>query len=92
MIKPNCRLNVIKCYKSNFIGMHIFSCQHGIEECVNNLFQACLYDSIKDQTLQIQLASCLMGSRDPHMKTKECMGNLNGKKSSLNYERLTSII
>ena len=83
MIKHNCRLNVIQYYKLNFIGMHVFSCQHGIEECVNNLFQACLYDSIKDQMLQIQLASCLMGSRDPHMKTKECMANLNGKKSSL---------
>merc|ERR1712098_1037530 len=52
-------------------GFHVFACQHGIEECVNNLFQACLYSKVLDTTLQVQLASCLMGSRDPHMKTKE---------------------
>ena len=60
--------------------MHVFACQHGIEECVNNLFQACLYSKVLDTTLQVQLASCLMGSRHPHMKTKECMQKFNGKK------------
>ena len=59
--------------------MHVFACQHGIEECVNNLFQACLFNKVMDTTLQVQLASCLMGSRDPHMKTKECMQKFSGK-------------
>jgi len=58
-------------------GMYVFSCQHGIEECVNNLFQACLLNRVSDTTLQVQLVSCLMGSKDPHMKTKECMQKFN---------------
>jgi len=58
-------------------GLHVFTCQHGIEECVNNLFQACLFDKVIDTTLRVQLASCLMGSKDPHMKTKECMQKFN---------------
>ena len=61
--------------------MHVFACQHGVEECVNNLFQACLFNKVVDTKLQVQLASCLMGSEDPHMKTKECMTKLNGKVS-----------
>ena len=58
--------------------MHVFACQHGVEECVNNLFQACLFNKVVDTKLQVLLASCLMGSEDPHMKTKECMKKFNG--------------
>ena len=61
--------------------MHVFACQHGVEECVNNLFQACLFNKVADTKLQVLLASCLMGSEDPHMKTKECMKKFNGKVS-----------
>ena len=68
--------------------MHVFTCQHGIEECVNNLFQACLFDKVIDTTLRVQLASCLMGSKDPHMKTKECMQKFNGKNTLLVIKKL----
>ena len=61
--------------------MHVFACQHGVEECVNNLFQACLLNKVVDPKLQVLLAGCLMGSEDPHMKTKECMKKFNGKMS-----------
>ena len=63
--------------------MHVFACQHGIEECVNNLFQACLFNKVAATKLQVELASCLMGSEDPHMKTEECMKKFQGKISLL---------
>lgn len=72
--------------------MHVFACQHGVEECVNNLFQACLFNKVVDPKLQVQLASCLMGSEDPHMKTKECMKKFNGKNVRLFYTPFTIIL
>ena len=42
-----------------------------------------------DTTLRVQLASCLMGSKDPHMKTKECMEKFNGKDISNQHLILT---
>lgn len=67
-------------------GMHVFACQHGVEECVNNLFQACLFNKVVDTKLQVLLASCLMGSEDPHMKTKECMKKFN--VSNVSFEEI----
>ena len=51
----------------------MFHCQHGKDECMNDLYQACLLDKIKDQKLQLELVNCLMGSRDAKKNTEECM-------------------
>ena len=45
---------------------------------MNNVYQACLLDKIKDQKLQLELVNCLMGSIDAKKKTGECMAKLKG--------------
>ena len=45
---------------------------------MNNVYQACLLNKIKDQKLQLELVNCLMGSIDAKKKTGECMAKLKG--------------
>ena len=45
---------------------------------MNNVYQACLLNKIKDQKLQLELVNCLMGSIDPKKKTGECMAKFKG--------------
>ena len=47
-------------------------------ECLNDNYQACLLDKVKDQKKQLELVKCLMGSEDPGSKTKECMETIEG--------------
>ena len=62
----------------NFTGHYIFDCQHGKAECLNDVYQACLLDKVKDQKVQLDLVKCLMGSKDPSSKAKECMETSGG--------------
>ena len=50
-------------------------------ECLNDNFQACLLDKVKDQKKQLELVKCLMGSEDPTSKAKECMESSEGRSS-----------
>ena len=50
-------------------------------ECLNDNFQACLLDKVKDQKKQLELVKCLMGSEDPMSKAKECMESSGGRSS-----------
>ena len=59
-------------------GHYIFTCQHGKTECLNDVYQACLLDKVKDQKVQLDLVKCLMGSKDPKSKAKECMETSGG--------------
>ena len=69
------------------IGRVIFTCQHGKTECLNDNYQACLLNKIKDQKMQLDLVKCLMGSTDPTTKTKECMETIGGISIILLYCR-----
>ena len=70
------------------IGRVIFTCQHGKTECLNDNYQACLLNKIKDQKMQLDLVKCLMGSEDPNTKTKECMETIGGIFTMLFYYKL----
>ena len=45
---------------------------------MNNVYQACLLNKVKEQRLQLELVNCLMGSIDPKKKTGECMAKFKG--------------
>ena len=45
---------------------------------MNNVYQACLLNKVKEQKLQLELVNCLMGSIDAKKKTGECMAKLKG--------------
>ena len=45
---------------------------------MNNVYQACLLNKVKEQKLQLELVNCLMGSIDPKKKTGECMAKFKG--------------
>ena len=66
-------------YNTFYTGNHVFTCQHGKDECLNDLYQVCILNKIQDQKIQLELINCLMGSRDPHSKAAECMKNAGGK-------------
>ena len=59
----------------------MFTCQHGNIECVNNLYQACLLNKVKDQKIQLELVQCLMGSNNPYSTALDCMRNIVGKEN-----------
>ena len=45
---------------------------------MNNVYQACLLNKVKEHKLQLELVNCLMGSIDPKKKTGECMAKFKG--------------
>ena len=62
----------------NPTGNRIFTCQHGKDECLNDLYQACAIDKIATPKLQLEFVKCMMGSRDVKSKAQECLQNAGG--------------
>ena len=67
--------SINKCYfqfKSDGTGGWEFTCQHGNDECIGNLYQACLLDGIKgNNSLQVEAVYCMMSSEKPNLATKD---------------------
>nr|CAD7432270.1 unnamed protein product [Timema monikensis] len=59
-------------------GQWNFTCQHGPNECVGNIVQACALRTLREQPeQQMEFINCVMGSEDPSTGGQECGRSLN---------------
>jgi len=68
-------------FKPDGTGGWTFTCQHGNNECIGNLYQACLLDGLNgwmpsDNRIQVEAVNCIMSDDNPHLATEKCMENL----------------
>ena len=71
-----------------------FTCQHGNNECIGNLYQACLLNALKtNNKLQVEAVNCIMSNDKPNLATEKCMDDLMINEPSyeqVNFCRLTT--
>ena len=58
-------------YEADGTGGWEFTCQHGPNECIGNLYQVCLLDMYRNQNDQIELINCIESDRYPHQATEK---------------------
>ena len=59
-------------FKPDSNGGWTFTCQHGNDECIGNLYQACLLNGLKgDNRLQVEAVNCIMLDDTPNSATQK---------------------
>ena len=58
-------------YKPDGTGGWTFTCQHGDNECIGNLYQACLLNGLENENrLQVEAVNCIMSADKPNLATE----------------------
>ena len=87
--------SINKCYfqfKTDGTGGWEFTCQHGNDECIGNLYQACLLDGIKgNNSLQVEAVYCMMSSEKPNLATKDVSCFLHWMLSINGFKRVQKL-
>ena len=61
-----------KQFKPDSNGGWNFNCQHGNDECIGNLYQACLLNGLKsDNKMQVEAVNCIMIDDTPTNATQK---------------------
>merc|ERR1739838_1050695 len=51
-------------------------CQHGEEECIGNVVQACTVEYVEDMWSQVYLLNCMSAASEPQTAAEACFGEL----------------
>ena len=75
--KPFCNILFQILYDFNFqstedgTGGWTFSCPHGANECIADLYQSCLLDAVPDVSVQVEAMYCISADHHPHQATEK---------------------
>ena len=52
-----------------------FDCQHGEQECIGNMFHACVEDKVEDAAKRLEMIKCMISDNyEPENSAKKCAG------------------
>ena len=57
--------------KEDGTGGWTFSCPHGANECIADLYQSCLLDAVPDVSVQVEAMYCISADHHPHQATEK---------------------